>query len=109
MCRLFGRSSRFNKCSVRVLHSHNNFWGFGAAGQQLKPENAAAGDVPADALLRINLSVKTRLRLSRDSPHERGTAHTKKAAAVDAAAFPKRCSAGDRLVVVTAIGRAGSP
>jgi hypothetical protein len=109
MCRLFGRSGRFNKCSAPVLHSHNNFWGFGAAGQQLEPENAAAGDVSAGALLRINLSVKIRLRLSRDSPHERGTAHTKKAAALDAAAFPKRCSAGDRLVMVAAIGRAGPP
>src|SRR6185503_11843597 len=49
MCRLFGRSGRFDKCSARVLHSHNNFWGFGAAGQQLDPENAAAGDVPEDA------------------------------------------------------------
>jgi hypothetical protein len=82
MCRLFGRSGRFNKCSAPVLHSHNNFWGFGAADQQLESENAAAGDVPADALLRINLSVTLRQNTTpvvpgqpsrtRDSPHEKG-------------------------------------
>jgi len=64
----------------------------GAAGQQLEPEKTAAGDTPENAFLRIDLPVKTRLRSPRDSPHEPGTARTKKAAAVDAAALPKCCS-----------------
>src|SRR5882724_9611467 len=30
ICRLFRRSDVFDTCSARVLHSHNNFWGFDA-------------------------------------------------------------------------------
>jgi len=71
MCRLFRRSGRFDKCSTRVLHSHNNFWGFGADDQQLESENAAAGDVPEDAFYESTSPVKTRLRSTaqtQDSP-----------------------------------------
>src|SRR5437868_6528417 len=49
MCRLFRRSGRFDKCSPRVLHSHNNFRGFGAAGRQLEMEKATTGDMAEDA------------------------------------------------------------
>jgi hypothetical protein len=58
-----------------VLHSHNNFWGFGADDQQLESENAAAGDVPEDAFYESTSPVKTRLRSTaqtQDSPHEKG-------------------------------------
>src|SRR2546423_2821416 len=49
MCRLFRRSGRFDKCSARVLHSHNNFRGFGAGGRQLEMEKATTGDMAEDA------------------------------------------------------------
>jgi hypothetical protein len=56
--------------SARVAFSQQ-FLGFGAAGQQLEPENAAAGDLPADAFYESTSPVKTRLRSTaqtQDSP-----------------------------------------
>src|SRR3954452_231940 len=38
ICRLFRRSDVFDTCSARVLHSHNNFWGFDAGGRYPRPE-----------------------------------------------------------------------
>jgi hypothetical protein len=103
MCRLFRRSGRFDKSSPRVLHSHNNFAGFGAAERQLEPEKAAAGDMPENAFLRINFPVKIRLRSPRDSPHELGPARTKKAAAMDAAASRNVVSGSSDLVLIAAV------
>jgi hypothetical protein len=54
MCRLFRRSGRFDKCSQRVLHSHNNFTGIGAAGHNWNRKKQAIGDMPEDAFCESN-------------------------------------------------------
>ena len=92
MCRLFRRSGHFDECCRRVLHSHHNFGGFRAVGtatwnRKSRHWRHASGQ----RVLRINLPVKIRRgRLA--------AARTKKAAAMDAAAFRKLVPAGDRLV-----------
>ena len=79
------------------------FLRFGGAGQQTEPEKAAAGGLPENAFLRIDLPVKIRLRSPRDSPHELGPARTKKAAAMDAAASRNVVSGSSDLVLIAAV------
>src|SRR4029450_7618897 len=47
MCRLFRRSDHFQKCGQRVLHSHNNFWGFRAYRTVSGTGKSSSGDRPA--------------------------------------------------------------
>src|SRR5215208_8033074 len=54
MCRLFRRSGRFDKCCPRVLHSHNNFGGLGAAGRNANRKKQAIGDAPEGAFCESN-------------------------------------------------------
>ena len=99
MCRLFRRSSPFDKCSARVLHSHNNFGGFDAGGPVFGAGKSSSGRHAEGAVLRINVAVKIRLR-----------SRTKEAAALDAAASSKALFlTSGRLVVVAAVGRTRAP
>jgi hypothetical protein len=82
-----------------VLHSHNNCGGFDAGGPVFGAGKSSSGRHAEDAVLRINLVVKLRVR-----------SRTKEAAALDASASSKALFlTGGRLVVVAAVGRAGPP
>src|SRR5882724_9654485 len=82
MCRLFRRSDVFDKCSRRVLHSHNKFAGFRAIRATSRTAKTPPRTEPGGAFLRINCPRETTTPVT-------STGFTKKAAAMDAAASRK--------------------